>query len=203
MSLAEVKSFLSAMSSRYNDWFCLMGRSRMGLTSDWTIYLTVLMVSPGVMSHLSHAALLWTRMTSVLFIMLFIQSCLFKANASQEEARKTVLLLFHMDDLLCSRVFSSGGYYKDHPEVFWSIHWDLKLNRLLLENTLVQLIYHGVCRFGGFFHALHGTKRRKRMVLRDIVVITFSWLSTLLYVICYVQYKGKIILKYSICKRSY
>lgn len=151
MSLAEVKSFLSAMSLRYNHWFYLMGRSRMGFTSDWTIYLTGLMVSPGVMSHLGHAAVLWTRTTSVLFIMLFIQSCLFKAMRSQEEARKTVLLLFHMNDLLCSRVFSSGGYYKGHPEVFWSIHWDLKLNPLLLENTLLLLIYHGVCRFGVFF----------------------------------------------------
>lgn len=118
MSLAEVKSFLSAVSLRYNHWFYLMGRSRMGFTSDWTIYLTGLMVSPGVMSHLGHAAVLWTRTTSVLFIMLFIQSCLFKAMRSQEEARKTVLLLFHMNDLLCSRVFSSGGYYKGHPSYY-------------------------------------------------------------------------------------
>lgn len=61
MSLAEVKSFLSAMSLKYHHRFYLMGRSRMGLTSDWTIYLTGLMVSPGVMPHLGHAALPWSR----------------------------------------------------------------------------------------------------------------------------------------------
>lgn len=150
MSLAEAKSFLNAMSLEYCHRFYLMGRSWMGLTSDWTIYLTGLMVSPGVMSHLVHAALPWTRMTSVPFNILFIQACLFKAIPSQEEAGKIVLLLFHRDNLLCSHVFSSGGYYKGHPEVLWSIHWDLKLNPLLLENTLLLLIYHGVCRFGGF-----------------------------------------------------
>lgn len=57
MSLAEVKSFVSAMSLKYHHRFYLMGRSRMGLTSDRTIYLTGLMVSPGVMPHLGHAAL--------------------------------------------------------------------------------------------------------------------------------------------------
>lgn len=55
---------------------------------------------------------------SVLFIMLFIQACLFKATPSQEEAGKPDLLLVHCDDLLCSDIFSSGGYYKGHPEVF-------------------------------------------------------------------------------------
>lgn len=61
MSLAEVTSFLSAMSLKCHHRFYLMGRSRMGLTSDWIIYLTGLMVSPGVMSHLGHAALPWSR----------------------------------------------------------------------------------------------------------------------------------------------
>lgn len=94
VSLAEVKSFLGAMSLKYHDRFYLVGRSRMGLTSDWTIYLTGLMVSPGVMSHLGRAVLLWTRMTSVLFIMLFIQACLFKAIPSQEKAGKQFCCFF-------------------------------------------------------------------------------------------------------------
>lgn len=205
MSLAEVKSFHNAMSLKYCHRFYLMGRSRMGLTSDWTIYLTGLMVSPGVMSHLVHAALPWTRMTSVPFNILFIQACLFKAIPSQEEAGKTVLLLFFIGIIYFAVMFSQvegiiKATLKSCETSTETSNWTLCCWRTLFYCSFIMVFVD----LEGFLHPLRGTKWRKRTVLRDMVVITFSWLLTLLYVICIISSeRGKIILQYSICKWSY
>lgn len=74
---------------------CVLKEARLGIVS--------------VTSHLGHAVLLWTRMTSVLFVTLFIQAHLFKMMPSQEESRKSFLVLFQMGNLLCNYGFSTGG----------------------------------------------------------------------------------------------